>query len=215
MGKWEGWASGPGAREIILANAAALAFALWAEDGLALMLWAYWAQSVLLGALNVGRILSLESFSAEGLKSNGKPVPETAAGKRSVAIFFALHYGFFHLIYAAFLGNMAKLDGEGWAWAAAGALGFLAAQRKAWGAWRETDKRGRTNIGMLMFFPYVRIVPMHLSIILGAGLMAAGAGFAAAALFAALKTAADLAGERLARSMELKSAERAERREVG
>jgi hypothetical protein len=51
----------------------------------------------------------------------------------------------------------------------------------------EADLGGRPNIGTLMFMPYLRILPMHLSIILGAVL----GGSTAVLFFLALKTAAD------------------------
>lgn len=109
----------------------------------------------------------------------------------------------------------AKLDGEGFAWAAVSALGFLLAQRKEWAEWRAIDQKGKTDIGALMFFPYVRIVPMHLSIVVGGGFLASGAGFLAAGIFAAAKTAGDIVGERLARSMGIKSALNPGKREAG
>ena len=49
------------------------------------------------------------------------------------------------------------------------------------------DQQGRPNIGGVMFLPYLRIVPMHLTIIVGIG-----AGYTGGVvLFGALKTLAD------------------------
>lgn len=194
--------------EILAANGLALIFALGSASALALMLWTYWAQSVLLGIFNAARILGLKRFSAQGLKSNGKPVPETEGGKRSAGIFFAFHYGFFHFIYMMFLGSFASIGPEGARlgegdriWLAAACASFLIPQIGIWRRWREEDRAGIPNLGHLMFAPYVRIIPMHLTILFGAGMLALGAGWAAALLFAGLKTGADIAGAAIGRAM--------------
>ena len=54
----------------------------------------------------------------------------------------------------------------------------------------ERDARKVRNIGTIMFFPYARIIPMHLTIIVG-GFFAYKTG--AVVLFLILKTLADLA----------------------
>lgn len=55
---------------------------------------------------------------------------------------------------------------------------------------RDLDRQGTPNIGTLMFTPYLRIVPMHMTIIFGGLFVHAGAGLL---LFGTLKTAADVA----------------------
>ncbi len=49
------------------------------------------------------------------------------------------------------------------------------------------DLAGRPNLGTLMFLPYARVIPMHLTIVIGAQI-ASGALW----LFVALKTVADV-----------------------
>jgi hypothetical protein len=53
----------------------------------------------------------------------------------------------------------------------------------------DADLRGTPNIGTLMFVPYIRIIPMHLTIILGV-MLEDGLGLL---LFGSLKTVADVA----------------------
>ena len=48
------------------------------------------------------------------------------------------------------------------------------------------DYRGKPNLGVLMFYPYLRILPMHLTILLGSMFSSA------LPLFIVLKTGADL-----------------------
>jgi hypothetical protein len=173
---------------LVAVNLFALCIARWQGWSTVSLMIVYWAQSVIIGVANVFRILALDRFSTENFKINDKPVDPTPATKRNVAGFFALHYGFFHLIYLLFL--LADARGErlftAWFWActAAFALNHLWSYRYN----RDVDRQGTSNIGILMFTPYLRIVPMHLTILLGGALPARGASLW---LFGGLKTLAD------------------------
>ena len=188
---------------ILLGNLLAIGLAVTQDWDLRPMLAIYWAQSVIIGFFNFLRIIRLENFSTEGFTSNGKPVPETEKGKWSTAIFFAFHFGFFHLVYLVFLVGMAFDGGSGesgeaasWIpgkvdlfWIGAAVLGFLASH---WFSFRRNvaaDLDGRPNLGTMMFLPYARIIPMHLAILLGFGLASNMLGVL---LFSSLKTLADL-----------------------
>jgi hypothetical protein len=58
---------------------------------------------------------------------------------------------------------------------------------------RKWEDKQKPNIGKMMFFPYARIIPMHLTIIFG-GMLSKGtlAGKTTLALFMLLKTFADV-----------------------
>lgn len=200
-------------RNILASNALTAAVAVLFDWGLLAVLWPFWIQSVVIGVFARRRILKLVEFSTEGLQINKRDVEPTAATRTQVANFFAFHYGFFHFIYFVFLagftagavagggsvavtnsstgevmqvamGQVHALD-----WLLFAALGFV--------FWRthaashrehvEADLAGRPNIGTLMFMPYLRILPMHLTLILG---MVLGGG-GAVLLFLGLKTLAD------------------------
>jgi Family of unknown function (DUF6498) len=175
--------------------AAALAFdweAAW-------LLWPFWIQSVVIGAYARKRMLNLAQFSTEGFTSNDKPVPENEAGKRSTANFFAVHYGFFHLGYLAFLLAQHRVSGA-WNMLILFACGvsFVLSQRATYAAQHAADLRGKPNIGRLMFTPYLRILPMHLGILFGSGL---GGGAVLMIVFTALKTLSDIALDALDRNL--------------
>jgi hypothetical protein len=68
---------------LLLANGVTILLAIAQDWNLSTLLWIYWCQSVTIGVLNFVRMLEL-----------GEPKP---------AIFFLLHYGFFHLGYLVFL----------------------------------------------------------------------------------------------------------------
>ena len=175
---------------LILVNLAVLGFAAAGRwDARELML-AYWAQSVIIGIANVFRILSLERFSTENFTINDAPVEPTPATKVKVASFFALHYGVFHAGYLMFLvlGDQNPVSLGLWFWM--GAAAFAINHFWSYRYNIEMDRQGTPNIGTLMATPYIRIVPMHLTIILG-GMLAAGSS-GTLLLFGGLKTAADV-----------------------
>ena len=168
------------------ANLLALFIAYLYDWSLAELMLIYWAQSVIIGMSYVARMRSLDKFSTENFQMNGKSVAPTASTKRQTAIFFTVHYGFFHLGYLVFI--LAEAPG------ALFDLGFVLCTAAfafnhmfSYRYHRALDQAGTPNIGTLMFTPYIRIVPMHLTIVLGGSL----AGGDNLLLFGLLKTVAD------------------------
>lgn len=184
--------------QLVASNAASVVWALREHWPLILLLVPYWVQSVVIGWYYRRRILALQRFSTDGFTMNDQPVEETPSARASVALFLTMHFGFFHLIYAIFLGvfaatgtlgSIAGLDrGDLLAVLGLAAL-FVVTQQSEFRRNVVADRRLRPNIGSMMFLPYLRVVPMHLTIILGAML---GGGAAALVLFGVLKTAADV-----------------------
>lgn len=198
----------PSARNLIIANAATLVMAVVLDWDLGWLMWPFWIQSVIIGLYAFKRMMSLEDFSTEGLKSNGRPVPEDESGKRSTAFFFLAHYGIFHAAYLVFLlGNHTGYTSlEVLALAGCG-LGFLFSQRQTYAAQHAADLRGRPNLGALMFLPYLRVLPMHLGIMFGAAVD--GGGALALTAFILLKTLADVGLDHADRRMAVKHADEA------
>ncbi|HUD41510.1 MAG TPA: DUF6498-containing protein [Dokdonella sp.] len=173
---------------LLISNLLVLVLALWQDWPVSMLIWPFWLQSVVIGALHVQRMLALRDFSTEGLKANGRPVPETEAGKRSTAWFFAFHYGFFHAGYLVFLFTLAPVPPGEWRWVLIGGAAFAIGQLAEQRAVLARDARGRPNLGFLMFLPYLRVVPMHLAIAAGFS----QSGRVALIGFVVLKTLADL-----------------------
>jgi Family of unknown function (DUF6498) len=180
-----------GTRNLVLANAVTVALALILHWPLNTLLWPFWVQSVIIGWYSRRRILSLTNFSTDGFTMNHQPVPPTPESLRFVARFFTFHYGFFHFGYLAFLVKRTPAFAW-WDWLGliAAAASFVMSHRASFRQNLEADKRGRPNLGTLMFLPYARIIPMHAMILVGAGYVSDSV--VALLLFAALKTGADV-----------------------
>ncbi|MGB5474200.1 MAG: DUF6498-containing protein [Gammaproteobacteria bacterium] len=177
---------------LLLSNLVTLVLALLSHWNLSGLLWIYWGQSVIIGWFNIHRILGLKRFSTEGFRINNRPVQPTRATRRQTAVFFALHYGLFHIGYLVFLLSDARMHGGV---SVPGVLlcilVFYVNHRFSWRYHRACEAGRVPNIGNIMFFPYLRIIPMHLIIVLGSEF--AGNSVMALVVFLLLKTVADVA----------------------
>ena len=178
-------------RLLLVSNALTAVAAVVLKWPIETLLWPYWIQSVIIGWYSRKRMLALTNFTTEGLTSNGKKVEATQAGARSTANFFALHYGFFHVGYFVFLAQ--KIDSVSqWDWLvfAGLAVSFIVSHGTSYRQNIEADLRGKPNLGVLLFLPYLRVIPMHFTILIGGAV--AGTGLTTLLLFIVLKTLADL-----------------------
>ena len=174
---------------LIATNLLTIVVAVYQKWNLGTVMWIYWGQSVTIGIFNFIRMWTLKNFTTDGLKMNDQPVAPTAASKRSVSIFFLFHYGFFHLGYALFLGTMDRPSHDD-AWLVLTCTaGFFANHLFSYIYNKDDDAKRKLNIGTLMFFPYARIIPLHIAIIAG---VAFSKSAWALVLFLSLKTVADL-----------------------
>ena len=178
---------------LLASNIITIILAVVQHWSLITILWIYWCQSVIIGVFNFVKILGLKDFSTENVKINERPVSPTTGTKLFMAFFFAFHYGLFHLAYMIFLLTFSLaqsisygvLTGIGSIVLAAGIFFVTHLFSYFYNRKRDTKKQ---NIGSVMAFPYLRIIPMHLTIIIGSLL-----GPAALPFFLVLKTIADLA----------------------
>ncbi|MGD2112155.1 MAG: DUF6498-containing protein [Gammaproteobacteria bacterium] len=177
---------------LLYSNLFTLVLAVWQGWEVSELLWIYWGQSVVIGWFNVQQILGLERFTTRGLRINNRPVAPTRATQRQVALLFGLHYGIFHFGYLVFLLDDAHIgNGVARVSVALCILVFYFNHRFSWHHYRVREAGRVPNLGHVMFFPYVRIIPMHLTILPGG--VYAGSNGPALVLFLLLKTAADVA----------------------
>jgi hypothetical protein len=151
------------------------------------IVWLYWCQSVLIGIFNFLDMITIKNVNAD-ITVNGKPATRAQA-KGCFPFFFLIHYGIFHFAYLFFLLIDFKLTDTNFSylkWALAGV--FLQqvihfAQLKV--KYAETTR----NVSSMFFTPYLRIVPMHLTILLPKFL-----GWTPGLTFLILKTIFDVVG---------------------
>ena len=183
---------------LIISNLIAIIWALIEGWSLGIIMWVYWSQSVAIGILWFFKMLTLKEFSTEGVEVNDRPVKPTTGTKIEMAFFFLVHYGFFHFIYASFLRELFEIV-RIWPIPLMAGI-FVTYQCYSFFHNKKWKGERRPNIGKIMLFPYIRIIPMHFTIILGGALgtflaknfEGAFAGKATLALFMLLKTVADV-----------------------
>ena len=199
---------------LILANAAALAIAQQQHWSLLMLFFPYWVQNVVIGWYSARRMLALKRFTSgtiyydhvqevadpqiRKLIARGLPTPEQFV-KRNTVKFFAAHYGIFHVGYLMFMifaiqgGKLGEIPvplitGVDVAWLAVSSLAFVLVHRTSFKRNLEHDQQGCRSIDALMFLPYARIAPMHITLVFGLTLGYAGAVM----MFGILKAFADV-----------------------
>jgi hypothetical protein len=196
---------------LLLSNLFTIMLAVFQQWDVYYLMWVYWGQSVVIGYFNVHRILDLKKFSTAGFRINNRSVEPTPETQRQTAVFFALHYGIFHLAYLVFLVAETGTEGGFPVFGVVLCIGvFLLNHRFSYRYNREQEQDRVPNIGSIMFFPYIRIIPMHLMIV--AGVTVFGGSTGALIAFLLLKTAADVAMHIIGHAMARGDARRATRR---
>lgn len=126
-----------------------------------IIMWIYLSQSVFIGIFWFFKILTLKEFTTEGFYSDGQQVKTTKKARNETAVFFLIHYGFFHIVYLLILGVETKSVPIFQILVLAGI--FFLYQAFSFFYSRKWEAKEKPNIGLMMLFPYARIIPMHLT----------------------------------------------------
>jgi len=176
---------------LVIANLVTIGLALSQGWDLEELMFIYWAQSVIIGVFTYARMMSLRKFSTRGMTSGGFPEPETTATKHGTANFFTFHFGFFHLIYFGFLVMRApKSLLANLPFLILGVVVFAANHGYTFLKHRKRDALGKPGLAGIMIFPYIRIVPMHLTLMVAIAVDSPSP--TVLVLFLVLKTCADV-----------------------
>ena len=184
----------PSSLVLIVANLIPLAGVLLLQWDVLAILILYWTESVVIGVINVFRMITCQSGSVfDGLLPllSRKPVPaELSASLPNIPItpfkyflipFFVLHYGAFcfgHLVAVIGLFSDAGLSpgvtvalAEFWQPSFWVAVAAIAGSHlfSFFNNYIGRDERKRASLFLLMHRPYGRIMAMHITIVLGAG----------------------------------------------
>lgn len=155
------------------------------------MLWIYWSQSMVIGLFAAIRAGLLRRFTTRALTTDGGFARPTRSEKVGAVIFFTFIYGTFHLIYLLFLFGIAldlsRQDVPGML-ACVGLFTvnhFFSFIQK-----RKLDQSDTPSIDGILGFAFLRILPMHLTLIIGLMFRNRATGFLVT--FLLLKTALDV-----------------------
>ncbi len=152
---------------LVFSNLFIIVFAILESWSIGTILFVFWVQSILIGLSNFFRILMLKDFSTAGFKINGRHVEPTVATKTKTAVFFAVHYGVFHVGYLLFIisnFDLEKLLAGPEIYPVMASCGIFLLNHTYSFISNIKMKTRKRNIGHLLFFPYARIIPMHLII---------------------------------------------------
>jgi hypothetical protein len=174
---------------IIISNIITIVLAVTQQWELHTIMILYWAESLLIGILNIFRIMGLKEFSTEGYEINGRTVSPTRGTQIQTATFFAFHFGMFHLTYMIFMFIQGYND-------VIHSVGIIIiniiittlSHIYSYFTNIKEEINSKPNIGAVMFLPYLRIIPMHLTIIVGSTLLAGSS----VAFFMILKMLSDI-----------------------
>jgi len=136
-------------------------------------------------------MITLKNVDVSNMTFNNKPATVKQA-KGCLPIFFLFHYGIFHLVYFVFLLVDFKLSDTNFSYLKWAACGVLLQQIIHFTQNKIKYSQLQGNIGTMFFIPYLRIVPMHLTILLPKFL-----GWTPALTFLILKTVFDVIGQLL------------------
>ncbi len=163
------------------------------------LIWLYWSQSVLLGLFNFADMITTKASislpeNATYFEGNISGESSSTDGVRNktfpsgiVANFFLFHYGFFHLVYFIFLFGMKKTGPIDWALFKYFFAAFFIGQVITFIQHKIAQRKNGSNIGKMFFLPYLRIIPMHLTILIPAFMNISDLG-----IFLVLKAIADV-----------------------
>lgn len=153
------------------------------------IIWLYWCQSVLIGVFNFFDMITLKNVDVSNMTIDGLPATAKTA-KGCLPIFFLFHYGIFHIVYFVFLLVDFRLTDTNFTYLKWALGGVLLQQVIHFTQNKIKYSSLPRNIGSMFFIPYLRIVPMHLTILLPKFL-----GWTPALTFLILKTAFDVLGQ--------------------
>ena len=128
------------------------------------IVWIFWIQSVIIGIFNFFDMLTLHKVT-ENFTLNNK-VTGTGESKGCLSFFFLVHYGGFHLGYLIFLSISFKFSAIDFSVLKFAFLSLLACTLIQFIQYKTVYRNVPRSITKMFFLPYLRIVPMHLTILL-------------------------------------------------
>lgn len=155
-------------QSLLLVNAITIIFAFVEQWSVQIVMWIYWWQSMTIGFFTIVRIRSLKKY----VYRDGRKSFKGDWGKSGLSFFFFIHYGLFHLGYygallqAPYEAFGSKPTDADFRYIAFVVILFFCNHWYSY-LYNRPKETERPNIDHITFFPYARIIPMHLTFILG------------------------------------------------
>jgi hypothetical protein len=150
------------------------------------IIWLYWSQSIIIGFFTFLEITTTSKFRTDEIKVRDALMSKPGCG---TGVFFLLHYGFFHLVYFVFLGSDLGFKKIDMGFFKTAILAVFLSQLVYFLQHKLSYRDNPPSLGSMFVQPYVRIIPMHLTILLPAFI-----GMAPSLIFIILRTLLDLVG---------------------
>ena len=168
---------------LLSANLITIALAIVLNWDAGSIIFIYWVQSVIIGIFTVASIIGADTMAikadmdARHRDRNEDIVLDPRRVRKHqyiLAVMFFIHYGIFHLAYYDFIINsgmfgLVPVTNPG-IWLSCGI--FFANHLYSFLYYRKRERRGEEYVNDTFIGPYFRIVPMHLTILFGAFLIA-------------------------------------------
>ncbi len=150
------------------------------------LIWLYWCQSVMMGMFNFLDILTVRTVKLMPA-TEAEQGPALFKTRVRTAFFFAFHYGFFHLVYLVFIPGLKPKSPVQWDFFKYFLIAFFVGQLITFIQHKIWQRKSGTSLGVLFITPYLRIVPMHLTILIPSFI-----GISNMGIFLILKAIADV-----------------------
>jgi hypothetical protein len=150
------------------------------------IIWLYWSQSIIIGFFTFLELTTTKNFRTGDLKVKDAIMSKPGC---STGVFFLLHYGFFHLVYFLFLGSDIGFKGINMGFFKTAILAVSLSQLVYFLQHKLSFRDNPPSLGSMFVQPYIRIIPMHLTILLPAFI-----GMAPSLVFIVLRTILDVVG---------------------
>jgi Family of unknown function (DUF6498) len=186
---------------LIVANAVTIFLAMVQGWNLATTLLIYWFQSVTIGFFTLIQILMFREPGNGAELPGGRSSPISPLRNVGMAGFFAMHYGIFHLVYLSFILSfwfLLGFDLQALPDLLLACVIFFVNHLYSFLFYRGQEETENVTLREIFSRPYARIIPMHLTIILGGFVIAFYIGSGQdpsrvlVLVFLLLKTLADL-----------------------
>ena len=160
----------PGFIILLGVNLYSVYFYYYHPDRFTTIIWLYWSQSVCLGFFNALDIATLKNYDISIFKRADNVTVSNASMKNFTAVFFLIHFGFFHFVYLFFLIGIKKTGPFDWYFYQITLSIFLIGQVFNFIPHKIAQRKNDipVNVNTMFFIPYLRVVPMHLCILLPA-----------------------------------------------